>query len=196
MRKRILRRRYHAHALTWEVFERSLASALYDLDIGEFLVLMTEGTQYFVQFADQGPYGMRVEAASNAYLGPEFQLQEPAIRRLITLGWNAPTYAQANMLAEPTDGSPNFFIDATCPVRTRDIARLAVRTLREVHGAASASDLMYRAYSTEFDSIRFSQLGIACIDAFGFGCAAILEEIAPEVPAQAQFPLATPVEVS
>src|SRR5688500_2173579 len=164
----------------WAVFEKQLADTLYDLEPGEYLVLMREGTQYFVQFADHGPYGMRVEAVGNPYLLPYSQLSQSAVSHLRSMGWNPPTYVQADVLVEPGEGSPNFFVDLTCPIETGKVARVAVRTLREVYGATAPSDLLYRAYSAVYDSIRFPQLGIKCLHAAEWACASILEKIKPQ----------------
>ena len=195
-RPRKFLRRHSPRPRSWTLFERNLAAALYDLEPGEFLVLMREGTQYFVQFADHGPYGMRVEAVGNPYLLPYSQLSETGITHLCSLGWSPPTYVQADVLIEPAEGSPNFFIDVSCPVKTGEVARVAVRTLREVYGAEAPSDLLYRAYSAEYDSIRFSQLGIKCLHAAEWECAEILEKIEPELTSSIQLPLAMPVEIS
>src|SRR5688572_7690644 len=140
-RHRKFPRRHSSGHRNWVLFERNLAGAIYDLEPGEFLVLMREGTHYFVQFADHGPYGMRVESVGNPYLLPYSQLSENAVTHLCSLGWNPPTYVQADVLIEPGEGSPNFFIDVPCPVTTGEVARVAIRTLREVHGAESPSEL-------------------------------------------------------
>lgn len=180
----------------WHYFEKSLAEALADLAGGEYLIMAREGTDYFLQFAGQGASGMRVEAVSNAYLSPNFLLLDAAIAHLISLGWNPPTYVQADVFIEPREGSPNFFIDADCPVQHDELARIAVRTLREVHGTVDPSDLLYRAYSSEYTSIRFSQLGIKRCDTLEEQCATILRELEPELTPTVQLPLMMPMEVS
>ena len=180
----------------WHPFEKNLADALADLAEGEYLVIARENTGYFIQFAGQGLHGMRVEAVSNSYLGHSFQLADAAIAHLISLGWNPPTYIQSDVLIDPSEGSPNFFIDAACPVEHEELARVVVRTLREVHGTADPSNLLYRAYSSEYTSIRFSQLGVTRCDTLEERCATILREMEPELIPSVQLPLMMPVEVS
>lgn len=180
----------------WHPFEKNLADALADLAEGEYLVIARENTGYFIQFAGQGLHGMRVEAISNAYLSPSFQLPGAALAHLISLGWTPPTYIQSDVLIEPTEGSPNFFIDAACPVEHEELARVVVRTLREVQGTVDPSNLLYRAYSSEYTSIRFSQLGVTRCDTLEERCATILRGIEAELIPSIQLPLMMPVEVS
>ena len=180
----------------WHPFEKNLADALADLAQGEYLVVARENTGYFIQFAGQGLHGMRVEAVSNSYLGHSFQLADAAIAHLISLGWNPPTYIQSDVFIDPSDGSPNFFIDAACPVEHEELARVVVRTLREVHGTADPSNLLYRAYSSEYTSIRFSQLGVKRCDTLVERCATILRGIEAELTLSVQLPVTMPMEVS
>src|SRR5688572_15811112 len=97
------RRRQSSLPRSWAVFEKNLGAVLYELEPGEYLVLMRAGTQYFVQFADHSPYGMRVEAVGNPYLLPYSQLSHSAVSHLRSMGWNPPTYVQADVLVEPTE---------------------------------------------------------------------------------------------
>jgi hypothetical protein len=180
----------------WHVFHQDLAEALADLAEGETLILATEDTEYFLQFAGMGQRGMRLEAVSNAYLGAECRLGDAAFAHLTSLGWSSPTYFESDVSTAPPEGSPNFFIDAPCPVEHSELARIAVRTLREVHGAVDPSNLLYRAYSLEFTSIRFSLLGATRCDTLEEQCAKILREIEPEYMPPTQLPLMMPLEVS
>jgi len=182
-------------AEAWHLLEKKLTESLADLAEDEFLVTAREGTDYFVQFAGQGAWGMRIEASSNAYHSPCFQLPDTALGHLASLGWNLPTYVQAEMVTEPCDGSPNFFIDARRPVQYEALARVAVRTLREVYGAKDPSDLVYRGYSWGYTSIRFSQLGIRRFDSLEEQYATILREMEPELVPAVQLPVMMPVEV-
>src|SRR3982750_4516244 len=105
----------------WHAFEKNLADALADLAEGEHLVIAREATEYFIQFAGQGLCGMRVEAVSNAYLTPNCHLPDAALAQLVSLGWSRPTYIQSDVLFEPSEGAPNFFIDAAFPVEYQEL---------------------------------------------------------------------------
>lgn len=147
---------------SWRTFRLRLAAALADLDEDEFLVVSykPKGTNYFVQFAAQGAHGMRVEAVGNSYLEPSVKLSDKACQHLLDLGWKPPTYVPQPGVAEPAEGSPNFYLDAAPPVPYRTLAALAVDTLREVYRVRHVGELQYTAYADENLSIRFPLLGI------------------------------------
>ncbi len=180
----------------WNQFEGSLAAALTDLGHLEVLIISREGTDYFVQFAGHAFEGLRLEAVSNAYLSPYFQLPETSTAQLLALGWSPPTYVQAELLIEPSVGSPNFYIDAGFPLDHRKLARVAIRTLRDVHGATDPSELVYRALSADCSSIRFAQLGIRRLDLADYFCERILSDVEVELIPSIQLPAAMPAEVS
>ena len=145
---------------SWVAFEHALAAAIGDLDEDEFLVLERKNTNYFVQFAAQGSFGLRVEAAANAYQPRPDRIPEAAVVHLIYLGWKPPTYIQSHEYSEPVDGSPNFYLDVAAPVPFEDISALAVETLRGAFGVRHPGELQYEGYSDRLSSIRFPQLGI------------------------------------
>jgi hypothetical protein len=149
---------------TWWQFRVRLAAALGDLSEDEYLVISYKFADYFVQFAAQGPHGMRVEAVSNTYIDEHARLLQRAYQLLLTLGWNAPTYVPAEGVPEPADGSPNFYLDAAVPVPYATLASLAVATLRRVYGVRHPGELEYSAYSDSETSIRFPLLGIKRCD--------------------------------
>ncbi len=172
----------------WEAFAERLASTLSDLSDGEFLVLCKSGTRLFVQFAAQRG-AMRAEAVGNQYLEPSFRLSPKAVRHLKSLGWQAPTYIQAEVLEEPAEGSPNNYVDVPAPASFRDLAELAVRTFREVFDVFEPSELNYRGYSSVYDSVRFPQLGITRGEILEDDFGALLEEISTDWPPPNQLPV-------
>jgi hypothetical protein len=147
----------------WKMFQAALAVALGDLDEDEFLVISAKNMSYFVQFAAQGAYGMRVEAISNAYIMDEdHELSEEEYQKLLDLGWNAPTYEPDDGLEldPPAEGSSNFYLDVATPVPYPTVAALAVDTLGQIYQVRYPGELQYRGYSTDDVSIRFPLLGI------------------------------------
>ncbi len=172
----------------WEAFAANLAATLADLSEDEFLVLCKSGTRLFVQFAAQGEV-MRAEAVSNEYLEPPFRLSDELLTKLRSFGWRAPTYIQAGVIEEPAEGSPNYYIDAKQPVSYRKLADLTAKTFREAFGVVETSELNYRAWSTDYDSVRFPQLGIRRRDNLWDDFGALLEEISLRADDTTQPPL-------
>ena len=144
---------------SWTAFERSLADSIRDLGEDEFLVIERKNTHHFVQFAAQGFFGLRAEAAANAYQ-PKSERNPELGGRLMQMGWKSPTYVQSLHNQEPADGSPNFYLDVASPVPYAEISALAVETLRGPFGARHPGELQYEAFSSASVSIRFPQLGI------------------------------------
>ena len=54
----------------WGGFGHDLALCLRDLDEDEYLVIAYKRANYYVQFAAQGRFGVRAEAACNIYIQP------------------------------------------------------------------------------------------------------------------------------
>ena len=52
----------------WQTFEASLANVLLLLEEDEYLIIGSKRHQHYVQFAGEGPHGMRAEAVSNAFI--------------------------------------------------------------------------------------------------------------------------------
>ena len=142
----------------WRELKSALASVLSDLDEDEYLVIEVKSNGSFVQFAGQGAHGMRAEAVSNAYLPETSQLSNSACDDLVKLGWNPPTYIQVEGVAEPADGSSNFYLDAATPVPHSQLAALAVESLRRIYLVPHPGELEYTAYDREATSIRFPSL--------------------------------------
>jgi hypothetical protein len=151
---------------SWRTFRLHLAVALADLAEDEYLVVSYKykATNYFIQFAAQGAQGMRAEAVSNSYIEPSAQLSSKACQHLLALGWNAPTYVPQPGVAEPPEGSSNFYLDAAPPVPYRTLAALGVETLRQVYRVRYPGELQYTAWAdegmSEGMSIRFPLLRI------------------------------------
>ena len=134
----------------WDRLADDLAVCLADLSEDEFLILSSKRENYFVQFAAQGQFGMRIEAASNVYVEPpEAVLAADEYSAMAELGWKSPTGVPGSEPRDP-DGSPNFFLDLALPVNFRRVADMAVQTLRQVYRISHPGQLQYRS----FDRLR------------------------------------------
>ena len=146
----------------WKRFSADLALCLSDLQEDEYLILSAKRANFFVQFAGQGRFGMRVEATSNSYIEePEAQLTTDDYARLTQLGWHLPTrppHEPGQPEPPDPDGSPNFFIDPSYPVDFQRLVRLAVDTLRQVYHVAHPGQLQYKAFVSHGPVIRFPTL--------------------------------------
>jgi hypothetical protein len=143
----------------WERFTGDLALCLADLSEDEFLVLSSKSKDYYVQFAAQGQFGMRAEAASNAYIEPaNARLSTDAYVALRKLGWKLPTRVP-NSGPDP-DGSPNFFMDLSSSGGFGSIAGIAVQTFRRVYHIHHPGQLQYKSFSRAGAQIRFPTLRI------------------------------------
>ncbi len=130
----------------WDEFARKLAGVLGAMEEDQFLILSFKGHRAFVQFAAQGPGGMRVEAVSNSFLPPSEHLDRSATERLRKLGWRPPTGSPAGSVPErDPEGSPNFWVQLDPPVDFNAAAGLAVDTLVEVYRVPHPGFLAYRA---------------------------------------------------
>jgi len=130
----------------WDLFERELAAAL-PLLRDECLLLSTREGNRYVQFAGTSGGGLFAESVSNAYLAPGDRLGEPQEAALVALGWSPPTHAPDATSPVPAPaGSPNFFREFAAPFSAAAAARLAVRTLVDVHGVPGPEALWYDAF--------------------------------------------------
>jgi hypothetical protein len=141
----------------WKEFADRLVGALVALEEDEFLVIRVKGTNRYLQFMDQGNYGMRVETVSDYYLPEDDHLREEDYLLLMKLGWHAPTQVPGTSV-EDIDGSPNYHLDLARPLPLQDVAMMAVMTLVHVHRAGHPGRLEYDARSIEGMSIRFPHL--------------------------------------
>lgn len=146
----------------WTRFARQLCLAIAALEEDEYLIVSIKRSNYFVQFAAQGAFGMRIEAASNFYLPQEQCLDDARHASMLEMGWNAPTNLpdELEFGGHSPDGAPNYFLDAAAPVPFELLASLAVDTLMGVFRASHPAELEYHAFAEGGDSIRFPMLGI------------------------------------
>ena len=149
-----------AQAPGWEAFEESLASALSVLK-EEFLIVSARSGNRFVQFNVCPDEGVFAETVSNAYLGPDEQLDVGQLAELLSLGWAAPTHApnSPNPVAAPK-GSPNHFLEFPRPYSCADVARLAVRTLAGPLRVGRPADLEYKAFDDDGHPVTLPSLPI------------------------------------
>ena len=141
----------------WAQFVADLALCLSDLNEDEFLVISAKRANYYVQFASQGRFGMRGEAACNSYIeGFGEELSSEDYETMKVLGWKIPTRFP-DVVGDP-DGSPNFFVDASYPVDFAKLATLTEATFRNVYKRSHPGELKYKAFHSDGDSIRFPTL--------------------------------------
>jgi hypothetical protein len=132
------------------------------LEDQQYLILDTPRGEAYVQFAGLGKIGMRAETVSNQYLAPRQKLDRRQYMRLLELGWHPPTRLPPKLETKrQRGGSPNFYLDCPRPVRWRTVARLALATLRQVHGIASPAKLRYDAFVHDGPYIDLPELGLA-----------------------------------
>jgi hypothetical protein len=127
------------------------------LEEDEYLIVNIKRSNRFVQFADQGAHGMRVETVSNFYLPEDQQLGEVQHELMLKLGWNAPSNLPDEFGHEPV-GSPNYFLDLPRPLDLQQIASLAVSTLLGPLDADHPLDLEYRSFAESGEAIRWPTL--------------------------------------
>ncbi len=140
----------------WARFTGDLALCLSDLREDEYLVIGCKRVNYYVQFAGQGQFGLRMEAAGNNFIKPEkAKLSEEDYVATVKLGWSLPTEKSSN-----PDGSPNFFLYLASPVPFERAAGLAVQTFRQIYGISHPRRLVYKAFNSADTPIRFSSLRI------------------------------------
>ncbi len=130
--------------LAWDDLERRLTAALGRMPEETFLILSTavddDDRVCYVQFA-AGAWGLRAEAVSSRFLPPDRPLSEEQEIGLVGLGWLRPEQGE--------DAGPNFSRRWQSPAPVTEIARLAVRTLREVYGVDAPHRLRHTYKSFE-----------------------------------------------
>src|SRR5215471_2855095 len=149
----------------WARLMKDLSLCLADLVEDDYLVLSHKRANYYVQFSAQGQFGMRAEAASNAYIPEEAHLTPDDYVTMAELGWRIPTgtiQESGSQVLDLTgklpriivenpvtdvDGSPNFFVDASYPIDFGILSELAVRTFREVYNVRHPLLLQYKAFN-------------------------------------------------
>ena len=116
----------------WSELRRSLGEALGALEEDEYLILVANAEDQYVQFAGQGDHGMRAETVSNTFITLSARLSDEACQELRNLGWSPPTYVPSEGAQEPTEGSPNFYVEVGAPVPYARLAGLGIKTLRAI----------------------------------------------------------------
>ena len=145
----------------WRVLADAVADCLVDLQEDEFLILSYKRANYFVQFAAQGSFGMRVEATCNSFIAPDAVLTDEQYQVMAQLGWQRATeLLQESGAPQDPNGSPNFFLDVPHPIDLEALGQLTVATFRTVYGILHPGELQYRSFSEDGASIRFPTLGL------------------------------------
>jgi hypothetical protein len=145
----------------WATFASALATCLPDLHEDEFLIVSYKRANYYVQFAAQGIFGMRVEASCNSFIEPEAALTDEQYAMMAELGWNRATEdVPESGHSDDPDGSPNFFMDLANPIDFKALGELATNTLRNAYRVLHPGELQYWSSDLEGASIRFPTLGL------------------------------------
>lgn len=148
-----------ATAEAWGEFAKVLALTLAQMDVDQFLILSPRDKKdYYVQFALQGPSGIRMETVSNNFLPEWERLDEHDLVLLGRLGWSAPTKGKGK--GKDAEGSPNFFRGWSLPVHFDEIGKLTARTLRDVLDVRHPGMLSYRAFAKDNSEIILPNLGV------------------------------------
>ena len=141
---------------TWEEFQERLARVLGKMAVDTFLIISARSPEpdsgYFVQFAQGGRSGFLAEAVSNKYLSGTSALSPTQDEQMGDLGWMSPTPGSTV--------EPNYSRQWPMPVPYDEAARLAIRTLREVHGVVATSQLSYKSFARGGHEFAQPSLGI------------------------------------
>lgn len=144
----------------WKNLAWRLGEALAGLNDGEFLIVAIRGTNLYVQFGAQESFGIRAEATSNHYLPADARIGAGQHAALLAMGWRPPTPSAGGAGPQVPGGSPNYSFDVPPLDSYAGLARMAVRTLRSVFGAAGVRQLEYEASGEDDAWIRSRLLGI------------------------------------
>lgn len=143
--------------LTWDEFELQLAVALERMAVDQYFIVSTrpkgdDESLYYVQFAQGGRAGFLAEAVGNNFLMGAEQLSPAQEDAMAQLGWQFP---------HPRATKPaNFSREWPMPAPFAEVARLAVRTLREIYGVEAPADLVYRRFARSGHDFADPRLGI------------------------------------
>lgn len=144
-------------AQEWAAFERALALSLAQFDAGQYLILETTKTKRYVQFAQSGKGGVHAETVCNNFLPDNHRLDDVAISRLKSLGWQTPAALPDD---ERGSGSPNYYRTWRLPVPYNEIAQTVVRTLIDALEVRSPMGLEYEAFESGNTPVILANLGI------------------------------------
>src|ERR1035437_2500095 len=126
--------------MSWEQFEGRLEAVLGRMAARSYLILSSRADGeivYYVQFAQGGRGGFRAEAESNNFLAGRWALSPAQEEEFAGLSCQCPM---------PGDSDLNFMRQWPTPAPYAEIARLAVRSLREVYGIERPAELVYRRF--------------------------------------------------
>src|ERR1035437_9134638 len=140
--------------MSWEQFEGRITAVLGRMAAGSYLILSSRAENeivYYVQFAQGGRGGFRAEAESNNFLAGRWALSPVQEEQLAGLGWQCPM---------PGDSDLNFMRQWPNPAPYAEIARLSVRSLREVYGIERPAELVYRRFAKVGSDFAEPELGI------------------------------------
>jgi hypothetical protein len=143
----------------WASLAEALAVTLAQMEVDQYLILsVRDKPDYYVQFAQQGPSGLRVETVSNDFLEEWERLDDDAQAQLLSIGWQPPTRGKGK--GRDSEASPNYFRDWALPVPYREIANLAMQTLTEVLEVRHPGLLAYKAFAKGGAEIILPNLGL------------------------------------
>jgi hypothetical protein len=141
---------------SWEDFEVRLSGVLAAMAVRTYLIIsvppMDDESVRYVQFGQGGRSGFLAEAASNEFLVGRSALSPQQEQQMGDVGWMWPTPGSR------TDR--HFSRQWPMPAPFDEIARLAVRTLRDVYGVEDTSELTYKSYSQDHHFFVQPSLGI------------------------------------
>mgnify|MGYP000104585356 CR=1 FL=1 len=147
----------------WASLTTALAHALGELGTEDILIVAHRHINHFVQVAGYGNGALRIEAVSNTYIQPpSAALTVAQYERMAELGWRRATDDAPELVTEVNDphGSPNFFLDVPSGSKRRPVAKLLIRTLREVYGVRNAAMLNYHAFNNMLGDFGFPDMPI------------------------------------
>lgn len=144
----------------WGSFHNNLNAVLQQLALGQYLILSKTQSNLFVQVVQQEGC-LRAETISNNFRDDSNQLSNTQIKKLVKMGWNAPTAADSTPENDP-HGSPNFYRDLQQPEDFAALAALLVQTLQFI-GVADPADLHYEACDDNGNVLLFPKLGVMAV---------------------------------
>jgi hypothetical protein len=127
----------------WRDLLQALTEALAVLDAGHWLLLEVRPGAHFVGISLHGAAGVRAETATGRGAERSHEQRAADARRLAALGWERLPPGQHRTIQVARVGE--YLREWTHPAPAAEIALLAVRTLREVWGAAHPRDVVYAA---------------------------------------------------
>jgi hypothetical protein len=145
----------------WVQFAHNLTQVLPRLEEDQFLVVSAKHGNRYLQFAGQGAWGLRVEAASNRFLKGDDRLTRQQMAWLRARGWNAPTGTPKQSTPErDPDGSPNYFIDFPAAAPLAELVTLVIDTMVCGYAFPYPGELTYESFDSSGRKLEFKELGL------------------------------------